>query len=140
MERSIDNHHVRHAQERKEKRRNRRNVMRRYRYRREAANAVFQAEATRRMEARLASASAEENVQSAAERCIIEDRNEEIENECAVCMEVYSNENMHWKTDLPSCEHLLCYSCYLKIYNEANPICPFCRVPFFADNVIDLTE
>ena len=140
MERSIDNHHVRHAQERKEKRRNRRNVMRRYRYRREAANAVFQAEATQRMEARLASAAAEEISQAAAERCIIEDRNEQIEKECAVCMEVYCNENMHWKTDLPSCEHLLCYSCYLEIYKEANRKSPFCRVSFFPDGVIDLTE
>ena len=79
MERSIDNHHVRHAQERKEKRRNRRNAMRRYRYRREAANAVFQAEATQRMEARLASGAAEDISREAAERFIIEDRNEQIE-------------------------------------------------------------
>ena len=52
IERSIENHHVRHALKRKEKRRNRRNVMRCYRYRRESVNAVFQAEATQRMKAR----------------------------------------------------------------------------------------
>ena len=61
-------------------------------------NAEFRAEATLKMEERLAIKAAGEKLsQEAAKRFMIEDMNEQIGKECAVCMEVYCDGTYHRK-------------------------------------------
>ena len=64
----------------------------------------------------------------------IDRTNQQKENECCVCLNTYSDEEIQSsksKVSMPCTNHHTCYGCYLTIYKGRLPQCPICRHSFF---------